>query len=88
MVVTEIKCKERMSMVVARVKCNAIIRNIPEDIVRGTRRGFIVVRVDRAVMWYYGCYESDARAMEVAEELGNGIVLSTNLGEFTAEGKE
>lgn len=75
-------------MVVARIKCNAIIRNIPEDVVRGTRRGFIVVRVDRAVMWYFGCYETDSRAMEVAEELGNGIVLFTNLGEFTSEDRE
>lgn len=76
------------TVVVANIKCRAMVRNIPEDVATGKRQGYIVARVDRGVMWYYGCYESDARAMEVAEELGNGIVLSTNLEYFGEEGQE
>lgn len=64
-------------MVVARVNCKAIIRNIPDDVAMGKETGYIVARVDRAVLWYYGRYETDARATEVAGELGNGVVLST-----------
>ena len=67
-------------MVVARVKCKAIIRNIPDDVAMGKETGYIVARVltySSTVLWYYGCYETDARATEVASELGNGVVLST-----------
>lgn len=65
------------TVVVANMKCRAMVRNIPEDVATGKRQGYIVARVDRGVMWYYGCYETDARATEVASELGNGVVLST-----------
>jgi hypothetical protein len=53
-----------------------MVRNIPEDVATGKRQGYIVARVDRGVMWYYGCYETDVRAATVANELDNGAVLN------------
>ena len=64
------------TIVVANMKCRAMVRNIPEDVATGKRQGYIVARVDRGVMWYYGCYETDERAATVANELGNGAVLN------------
>lgn len=64
------------TVVVANIKCRAMVRNIPEDVATGKRQGYIVARVDRGVMWYYGCYETDERAVTVAKELGNGAVLN------------
>lgn len=63
-------------MIKARLDCKVIIRNVPESIINGKRQGYIVARVDRGVMWYYGCYETDVRAATVADELGNGAVLN------------
>ena len=63
------------NVVVARVECKAIVRNIPEDVALGKRKGFMVVKVDNAILWYYGLYESDAKAVEVAESFENGLVL-------------
>lgn len=53
------------TVVVANMKCRAMVRNIPEDVATGKRQGYIVARVDRGVMWYYGCYETDVRAATV-----------------------
>ena len=64
------------TVVVANMKCRAMVRNIPEDVALGKRQGYIVARVDRGIMWYYGCYETDVRAATVAGELGNGAVLN------------
>lgn len=63
------------TVVVANMKCRAMVRNVPEDVATGKRQGYIVARVDRGVMWYYGCYETDVRAATVADELGNGAVF-------------
>ena len=37
--------------------------------------GFIVARLVDSELWYYGVYETQERAEEVAEALGNGVVL-------------
>lgn len=38
--------------------------------------GYIVVRRDDdAKLWYYGLYEDEKAAQEVAVEIGNGFVL-------------
>lgn len=68
-------------MVVAKVKSKVEIRNIPDDVVTGKRSGFVVARVDRATLWYYGCYETELRAATVATELGNGVVLEVGDGQ-------
>ena len=48
-----------------------IIHNIPEHYTLG----FIVARLVETDLWYYGVYETQERAEEVAAELGNGVVL-------------
>ena len=57
------------------MKVDAKINNTPKDIEGKT--GFIVARRDdyTAKLWYYGRYDTEARAYEVAKELDNGIVL-------------
>lgn len=51
------------------------INNLPNHLLNG----YVVARLDitigRADLWYYGCYETEARANEVAVELRNGIVF-------------
>ena len=37
--------------------------------------GFIVARLVDCELWYYGVYETQERAEEVAEALGNGVVI-------------
>jgi len=37
--------------------------------------GFIVARLVDSELWYYGVYETQERAEEVAEALGNGVVI-------------
>lgn len=55
------------------MKVDAKIKNMPEKIVNS---GFIVARrADDALLWYYGIYKTEEKALEVARELDNGIVL-------------
>lgn len=65
------------NVMVARVQGNVLVRNIPEDVATGERKGFIVARVDHATLWYYGCYDTDTEAADVAEIIGNGMVVCT-----------
>lgn len=52
---------------------HADINNVPEDI---EANGYIVARVaEDTKLWWYGIYDTEKRAREVAAELGNGIVL-------------
>ncbi len=50
-----------------------LILNAPGDLEK--RDGFIVARVVDGKFWYYGIYESYTRAMNVAKEIGNGVVF-------------
>ena len=59
-------------MIVKKVIVNAVINNMPE---RDIDDGYIVARRDGADLWYYGTYETEARAREVAQGLDNGVVL-------------
>lgn len=45
-----------------------------------TFKGRFVVarRAEDATLWYYGSYDTVERAVEVAEELGNGFVVEVN----------
>lgn len=47
------------------------ILNLPKT----PREGYVVARTDESKLWYYGTYETEERAREVAVELGNGIVV-------------
>ena len=53
------------------VKVEVEILNVPESL----SNGFIVARTNNSNLWYYGCYLSEERAIEVAHMLGNGVVL-------------
>lgn len=56
------------------------IKNLPEDIGRLYRKDYrnkyiVARRVEDASLWYYGTYDTLDRAIEVAKEIQNGIVL-------------
>lgn len=55
-----------------RIEVEVEILNMPETI---EKPGFIVARLNNSNLWYYGCYLSEERAIEVAHILGNGVVL-------------
>ena len=60
------------------MRITAIINNVPKDVQNGKYDGwFMVVRRDEnnASLWYYGIYEDDQKAMDVAVKIGNGIVV-------------
>jgi hypothetical protein len=48
------------------------IFNMPKEI-NGSH--IVARRDDDASLWYYGVYDSKEKASEVAQELGNGIVV-------------
>lgn len=57
------------------VKCNAAIHNIDERALENHPGGYIVARADGGRLWWYGIYDSETRAREIAKAEGNGIVL-------------
>lgn len=50
----------------------AHIFNAPKQITHGA---YMVVRNIDAELWYYGEYEDEEKAIEVARKLDNGLVL-------------
>jgi hypothetical protein len=62
------------------MKVEIKINNLPKTM----REKWIVARRDDsdARLWYYGNYSTEERALAVALELGNGIVVERT-GEFT-----
>jgi hypothetical protein len=59
---------------IARLDVKALVRNVPVEVYKGDKHGFMVVKVDGTDLWYYGRYETQDRAEEVALEIG-GIFL-------------
>lgn len=55
------------------MKAEVRIFNLPKTM----RHKFVVVRRNEidSMLWYYGNYDNEERALEVALELGNGIVI-------------
>lgn len=53
----------------------AKVKNTPSDV----KNGWMVARRDKYTgeLWYYGTYETEKRAQDVACELDNGIVLES-----------
>lgn len=53
----------------------AKVKNTPKDV----KTGWMVARRDdyTAELWYYGVYETEERAQNIALELENGIVLES-----------
>ena len=52
----------------------AKIKNIPDNFDLGSI-GWMVVRRMDADLWYYGFYEDEEKAYQVAMEIGNGVVV-------------
>lgn len=53
------------------VRADVVVNNLPSYALRA----YTVVRVVDSNLWFYGSYDVRERALEVAIELGNGIVL-------------
>ena len=53
------------------INARIIIYNMPQQEVSG----YVVARLVNAELWYYGIYDIQWRAEEVAEQLGNGVVM-------------
>lgn len=51
----------------------ADILNMPQEIYKD--KGYIVARLVDARLWYYGIYDTKDRAVQVAIEIGNGLIL-------------
>lgn len=54
------------------VDAKVAVKNLPD---KPLRTGYMVVRICNLVLWYYGFYDSYERALQAADEIGNGIVL-------------
>lgn len=50
---------------------NLTVNNVPSFI----NKPYIVARLENAELWYYGSYISRKNAQEVAEDIGNGLVM-------------
>ena len=63
----------QVKMINEVIEVRVMIHNLPQT----ARPGYMVVRRDEytADLWYYGTFETEERAFEVAQELDNGIVL-------------
>lgn len=55
------------------INAEIYIYNLPGEI----KTGYMVARQDAARLWYYGTFDTEERAKEVAVELGNGVVIKT-----------
>ena len=54
---------------------NGIVKlmNCPDDVEK-----YIVVRLSNGELWFWGSYEDEAEAIEVADEFENGLVVVRN----------
>lgn len=58
----------------AIIKAEVFVNNCPVNIIQNEAT-FMVARLVDTDLWYYGLYNTHERALEVAEKLGNGVVL-------------
>lgn len=63
--------KGEVKMRIERIAVETKIYNLPSKI----HEGWMVVRAIETDLWFYAIYTNEERALEVAEELGNGIVM-------------
>ena len=52
--------------------CKINVENVPGEMELSGK--WIVARQDKGYLWYWGSYETIARAKEVAEEIGGVVV--------------
>jgi len=50
------------------------IYNCPDD-----AYGYIVCRLNSGELWFWGSYEDESEAIEVADEFENGLVVMRNV---------
>ena len=55
-----------------KVTATVDVQNLP---IKGLSKDYVVVRQVDGDLWYYGQYDSEAKAREVAIEIGNGLVI-------------
>lgn len=57
-------------------RMNGIVKlmNCPED-----TEQYIVVRLSNGELWFWGSYEDESEAIEVADEFENGLVVMRNV---------
>lgn len=63
----------------AFLKVNTFVKNCPVSIIE-SEDNVMVARLVDSELWYYGMYATWERAEEVAQELGNGVVLEVDNG--------
>ena len=56
--------------------CGLEVNNLPENL-----HNYIVVRIDDSNLtaWYWGCWDDQDTAVEVAQEIGGIVVRKENL---------
>jgi transcriptional regulator with XRE-family HTH domain len=54
--------------------CKVKVYNCPNDVEQ-----YIVARLSNGELWYWGCYEDESEAIEVADEFENGLVVMRNV---------
>lgn len=58
-------------MICKKLPCQIDVKNLPSyDL-----DCYTVFRLDDGDLWFYGTYENEDRAKEVAKELGNALVV-------------
>ena len=61
-------------MAKAFLKIRTFVNNCPSSIIE-SENNVMVARLVDSELWYYGMYATWERAKEVAQELGNGLIL-------------
>ena len=56
-------------MINDKIIVTMMVKNLPSTLIYG----YVVARQDNGEVWFYGDYETEERAREVAIELGNGL---------------
>ena len=56
---------------------NLFVKNCPVNIIQN-EHPFMVARLVDTDLWYYGLYDTNERALEVASKLGNGLVMEVD----------
>ena len=62
------------------LQSSVLVKNIANRAFQQGINNYVVARAYMGELWYYGAYKSEERALEVAKELENGVVLIVEKG--------
>lgn len=62
------------------LQASVLVKNIANRTLKQGINNHVVARAYMGELWYYGAYKSEERALEVAKELENGVVLIVEKG--------